>query len=137
MTGFEFSVSNWSGIDISPDGVYLLVTENVTNYIRIFRRTSSAIGNNQPVISVFKMNQNYPNPFNPSTNIEYSIPKSSDVEVSIYNLTGQKLTTLVNKSHTPGNYQITWNGSEYASGVYIYQIRADNFVQSKKMLLIR
>jgi len=84
---------------------------------------------------VFK--QNYPNPFNPSTTIEYSIPKSSNVEISVCNLSGQKLSTLANKHHTPGNYQITWNGSGYASGVYIYQIKAENFVQSKKMLLIR
>jgi len=85
----------------------------------------------------FRLHQNYPNPFNPSTMIEYSIPKSSKIEISIHNLTGQKLKTLVNKSHTPGDYRVTWDGSGYAAGVYIYQINADNFVQSKKMLLIK
>jgi len=85
----------------------------------------------------FILSFNYPNPFNPSTNIEYSIPKSSTVVVSVYNLTGQKITTLVNQNHTPGNYQVTWDGADYASGVYIYQIKADNFIQSKKMLLLK
>jgi len=85
----------------------------------------------------YKLSQNYPNPFNPSTTIEYSIPKSSNVEVSVYNLAGQKLTTLVNKSHTPGNYQLTWDGSEYASAVYFYRIEAGDYVQTRKMLLLR
>lgn len=69
----------------------------------------------------FGLTQNYPNPFNPSTTIKYSIPKSSDVEVTIYNLKGQKVKTLINKNHYPGNYQVTWDGSEYASGVYVYK----------------
>jgi len=99
--------------------------------------TNIGLYNQNHNLKIFRLYNNYPNPFNPSTTIEYSIPKSSNVEVSVYNIAGQKLTTLINKSHTPGNHQVNWDGSEYASGVYIYKINADNFVQSKKMLLIR
>jgi len=91
---------------------------------------------NKDKYTIFQ-SKNYPNPFNPSTTIEYSIPKSSNVEVSVYNLAGQKIATLISKNHILGNYQVSWDGSEYASGVYIYQIKADNFVQSKKMLLLK
>jgi len=92
--------------------------------------------NNKTIVKEIKTT-NYPNPFNPSTAIEYSIPKSSNIEISVFNLMGQRVATLINRSHTPGNYQVTWNGFDYTSGVYIYQIKADNFVQSKKMLLMK
>jgi len=89
------------------------------------------------IISGFDLAQNYPNPFNPSTTISYSIPKTSNVEVAIYNSSGQMLLTLVNTNHAPGDYQVTWDAAEFASGVYLYKIKAGTFVQSKKMLLIR
>ena len=74
---------------------------------------------------------------NQTTTIEYSIPQSSLVELTLYDLAGKKRETLVRKSHSPGYYNFRWDGSNYASGVYIYQIKADNFVQSKKLLLIK
>lgn len=85
----------------------------------------------------FKLAQNHPNPFNPSTTIEYSIPKASEVEVNIYNMVGKKVKTLINKNHSPGNYQMRWDGSNQASGIYIYQIKADDYIHSKKMLLVK
>ena len=85
----------------------------------------------------FTLLQNYPNPFNPITTIEYSIPQKTIVEVAVYNLTGQRIETLVNTNHSPGNFKVIWNGSNQASAVYVYQIKADKFVQSKKVLLIK
>jgi hypothetical protein len=85
----------------------------------------------------FRLQQNYPNPFNPVTTIQYSIPAHAEVEIAVYNTTGQKLETLVSRSHVPGTYQVVWDGSGYASGVYLYQIRADGFIMSRKMLLIK
>lgn len=85
----------------------------------------------------FSLSQNYPNPFNPTTVISYQLPVTSQIDLSLYNLLGQKVATLVSEKQPPGNYQVTWDASEYASGVYIYQIKADNFIQSKKMLLLR
>ncbi len=82
--------------------------------------------------------QNYPNPFNPTTTISYQLPKSSQVDLSIYTLLGQKLATLVNKKQQAGTYKIEWNATGFASGIYIYKISTDQvFSNSKKLLLIK
>ncbi|MBI5403051.1 MAG: T9SS type A sorting domain-containing protein [Ignavibacteriae bacterium] len=81
--------------------------------------------------------QNYPNPFNPVTNIKYQIQKTGLVTLKIYAITGREIKTLVNEVKNPGSYIISFNGSEFASGVYFYRIQADDFVQIKKMILIK
>lgn len=85
----------------------------------------------------FALNQNYPNPFNPSTIIEYSIPHQSDVELKIFNILGQEILTLVDEMKEVGNYKVLLDMAQYPSGVYVYQIRADNFRDVKKLLLIK
>ncbi len=87
--------------------------------------------------SAFVLNQNYPNPFNPSTTIEILIPKSEFVTLIIYNLLGQEVSTLVSEKINSGKYQYTWNAGSLASGVYLYQIQAGNYVETKKMVLVR
>ena len=86
----------------------------------------------------FSLKQNYPNPFNPATAINYLLPISSNVELSIYNMLGQKVKTLVSKKQTPGNYTINWDASGLSSGVYIYLLKSDDkIIASKKMILLR
>jgi hypothetical protein len=85
----------------------------------------------------FELLQNYPNPFNPSTMINYQLPKVNNVELSIYNLLGQKVTTLVSERQHPGQHQVKWNASGFASGIYYYMIKAGEFRQVKKMVLVR
>lgn len=90
----------------------------------------------------FCLSQNYPNPFNPSTVIEYSIPRRSQVEITLYNLLGQKVKTLVDKVEPAGNYSAYWNGTDYsgkpvASGVYLYRLKAGDFVETRKMILLK
>ncbi|MEN8191672.1 MAG: FlgD immunoglobulin-like domain containing protein [Bacteroidota bacterium] len=90
----------------------------------------------------YSLEQNYPNPFNPSTTIKYSIPKSSDVIISIYNMLGEKIATLIDMNQNAGNYNVVWNGQndsgqEVSTGVYIYKINAGEFTQSHKMILLR
>jgi flagellar hook assembly protein FlgD len=90
----------------------------------------------------FHISQNYPNPFNPITRITYSIPKESQVTISIFNLLGQKIVDLVSQNITPGEYSMTWNGTNRSgeavpSGIYIYSIEADEFQSSKKMVMIK
>jgi len=84
----------------------------------------------------FKLD-NYPNPFNPSTTIQFDIAKTSFVNISIYNVLGQKVATVVNEKMNRGIYQKQFNASNFASGIYIYQLRADNTVISKKMLFLK
>jgi len=85
----------------------------------------------------FQLSQNYPNPFNPTTMIRFSIPKSSNVRIVIYNSVGQKVDELINTQKSAGNYFVDWDASNYASGIYIYRMEADNFVQVKKMMLMK
>lgn len=89
------------------------------------------------VPSVVELSQNYPNPFNPSTNIEFGIPKTAQVTLTIYNTLGQRISTLVDSRLTPGSYSIPWDASQYTSGVYFYQLTAGDAVLTKKMLLIK
>ncbi len=86
----------------------------------------------------YSLEQNYPNPFNPSTVIEFSLPEDvSNVKLSIYNALGEKVAELVNTSLTAGKYQYQWNAQNVATGMYIYELRTDNFVSVKKMLLLK
>jgi len=85
----------------------------------------------------FSLEQNYPNPFNPSTTIEYQIPKSGIVKITVYNMLGQKVKTLVNTFKTAGKYQVEFNAVNLPSGIYIYKMQAGNFAEVKKMLLLK
>jgi hypothetical protein len=86
---------------------------------------------------VFELEQNYPNPFNPSTTINYSLPKASDVQLIVYNILGQKVAELVNNKMAAGNHTVKFNAANLASGVYIYRIKAGSFVSIKKMMLLK
>lgn len=85
----------------------------------------------------YSLEQNYPNPFNPSTVIKYSVPQRSMVSLRIYDITGREVQSLVNQEMNAGNYQVTFNASKLASGVYFYSIRSNDFVSTKKMMLIK
>ncbi|MFQ6618835.1 MAG: T9SS type A sorting domain-containing protein, partial [Fidelibacterota bacterium] len=90
----------------------------------------------------YQISQNYPNPFNPETVIKYVLPKNSMVSLSVYNLLGQKIVTLVNKNQVAGSYSVHWDGTDekgvkVSSGIYFYKIRAGDFVAAKKMLLLK
>jgi hypothetical protein len=90
----------------------------------------------------FSLQQNYPNPFNPSTWIEYQIPSTQRVLVAVYDLLGRRVKTLVDGVQALGSYRIQWDGSDdagrqVASGVYLYQLRTANFVQTNKMVLLK
>lgn len=81
--------------------------------------------------------QNYPNPFNPSTAIKYSIPTESFVNVKVYNLIGQEVAELVNQQQQVGNYEISFEANNLPSGIYFYSIKAGNFAETKKMMLVK
>ena len=90
-----------------------------------------------PLPKVFKLNVNYPNPFNPTTMITYSIPKTSLTKLIIYDILGREIVKLVNEVKTPGNYQVQFIATNLSSGVYFYRLVAGDFVDTKKMLLIK
>ncbi len=85
----------------------------------------------------FSLEQNFPNPFNPNTSIKFSLPETGNVKLTIYNLLGQEIATLVNGVKEAGTHTINYNAEELNSGIYIYKLEADSFVQTKKMTLIK
>ncbi|HMS65957.1 MAG TPA: T9SS type A sorting domain-containing protein [Ignavibacteria bacterium] len=89
------------------------------------------------VPSKFDMSQNYPNPFNPSTKINYDLPKDGQVSIALFDLTGRQVASLVNDFKTAGYYTVQFNATNLSSGMYFYRITADNFVSTKKMVLIK
>ena len=86
---------------------------------------------------IFLLSQNYPNPFNSITNIQYQLSAASEVLLTIYNIRGQEVLRLVESDQPAGYHQITWNAANVASGMYFYRLRAGNFVQTRKMILLR
>lgn len=106
-------------------------------------RIATSVGDpGEEIPTTFALQQNYPNPFNPSTTIQYEIAETGQVELSIYNLLGQKIRALVNENQTPGVYRIQWDGKndvgqQMASGVYLLRLIAGDFKQAQKMMLLK
>ncbi|MCI0596575.1 MAG: T9SS type A sorting domain-containing protein, partial [candidate division Zixibacteria bacterium] len=90
----------------------------------------------------FELGQNYPNPFNPTTTIQYALPEPAQVELTIFNTLGQVVRTLMDGHQGAGYHQIVWDGKDEAgrsvsTGIYLYQIKAGDLVETKKMQLIK
>jgi Secretion system C-terminal sorting domain len=105
---------------------------------------SNVIEVNTNIINEFMLNQNYPNPFNPTTKINFSIPRTSNVKLIVYNTLGEKVATLIDGVKNEGSYETSFNGAGLASGIYVYRLEAQyvngqsgSFISSKKMILIK
>ncbi|MDY0082689.1 MAG: T9SS type A sorting domain-containing protein [Ignavibacteriaceae bacterium] len=92
-------------------------------------------GNN--LVTEYDLAQNYPNPFNPSTTIKYQLPKDGIVTLKVYDILGSEVATLVNEQKTAGRYEVSFDASKLASGVYIYKLQSGEYVSSKKMMLLK
>lgn len=85
----------------------------------------------------YKLQQNYPNPFNPSTKISYSLPRAGNVKLVVFDALGREIAILVNKQMNPGSYEVTWDASNYPSGVYFYKLTSGDYTETRKMILIK
>ncbi|MGB5287230.1 MAG: T9SS type A sorting domain-containing protein, partial [Ignavibacteriaceae bacterium] len=124
-------------------------TTQINEYVGLFENTNGGarIFKRETVVSVEKvndltpvdyiLNQNYPNPFNPTTNIKYSIPQASFVQLIVYDILGNEVATLVNEEQTAGIYRADFNGEGLASGLYIAKLTVGNFIQTIKMSLLK
>ncbi len=139
-------------LSITEEGHFLPLPDTVIQVIQIdgnkvyLYQQTSPTDISEPIADIipeeYYLGQNFPNPFNPTTSIEYALPSRSQVTISVYNLLGQKISTIVDEVKSPGAHSAVWDGrdsdgNEVASGIYFYQIRAGDFVESKKMLLLK
>jgi hypothetical protein len=85
----------------------------------------------------YDLRQNYPNPFNPFTTIEFALPKSGHVTLTVFNSLGQRVQTLVSQHLLPGRYRTRWDASNFPNGLYFYRLQAGSFVQIKKMVAVK
>ncbi len=130
VEGHQFTVTIDSG---ATSGTVSLHTISVTYLIN----TPTLIEKDKQMPEQFKLGQNYPNPFNPTTLINYQLPSSSYVTLNVYNVLGQEVKSLVNGEQSVGYHSVSFDGSGLQSGVYFYRIRAGNFSQTKKLMLLK
>ena len=136
-SGFLYASMNIASMDVWD------MTPSNNGPFTVTLDLSATLGIDESTLpDVFALYNNYPNPFNPVTNITYDIPEVSNVTLEIYNVMGQKVRTLVAGSHEPGRYRVLWNatndfGEGLSSGMYIYKIQAGDFVNVKKLILMK
>ncbi len=133
-------VPDWNNLENSPIKILIDNGNDGTIDDSIFvdnqtTGTKEKYNSNKP--DKFQLHQNYPNPFNPTTTISFELPKQSHVILQVYDILGQKAATLINETKPAGSYKEEFDASSLSSGVYIYEIKANDFIQSKKMLLIK
>ena len=139
---FYFTVVNIPGTSLNPELLNVVCSSPSEDSPAVVNTTVASTDRGSILPDEYALFQNYPNPFNPSTQIVFDVPAAEFVTLRVYNLLGQDVETLINKSMAPGRYTIEWNGNdmlnnEVASGVYFYELRGKSFITRKKMLLIR
>ena len=139
---FYFTVVNIPGTSLNPELLNVVCSYPSQDSPATVNTTVASADEGSILPSEYALFQNYPNPFNPSTQITFDVPNSEVVMLRVYNLLGQDVQTLINKSMAPGRYTVEWNGNDMlnndvASGVYFYELRGESFISRKKMLLIR
>jgi hypothetical protein len=149
----------WAFMDVDGDGLpdleepfgftqkFVEIPEGdmvVTVDINLDEQLPTSLASNDNIFEPEKyvLGNNYPNPFNPTTHFQYQIPESKVVTVKIFNLLGKEVKTLVHKKQSAGLYSIEWDGTDslgkdVSSGIYIYSMKAGNFIDFKKMTLVR
>ena len=137
--GINYSFINDSGtgkISAISDFGKTTFNQLPNNIIRLFAKVDETMSN-KILPKEFSLEQNYPNPFNPITTIKYDIVKAQDVKVIVYDILGSEIVTLVNEQQLPGRYEVKWDASNVSSGIYFYQLKTKDYVDTKKMILLR
>jgi photosystem II stability/assembly factor-like uncharacterized protein len=127
VKGISF-INALTGFVCGDSGVVLKTTNGGLSFV-------NPISYNVP--DKFSLHQNYPNPFNPVTKIKFDIAKREVVKLKIFDLLGREISTIVNEQLKPGTYEFEWDGSNYSSGIYFYEIISDKFTETRKMVLIK
>ncbi len=151
-SGLPHDTSFYIGTDISNGGLFAMriypwynyLSSSTSKYVVLYdvriygtTTTATAVKDEKTLPKVFSLSQNYPNPFNPSTSINFSLSKSGMTNLTIYNMLGQKVATIVNSNLGAGEHNVTFNADKLTSGLYIYQLTSGNSIISKKMILLK
>ena len=154
VTANEFALMFLGYLNIIPDNLYLyedstefqvisefvasqqIISPIIEGRIEVIKNPVKVEDKNQ-IKESYRLDQNYPNPFNPATTLSFVIGHQSFVTLKIYNILGEEVATIVNKELPEGNYKYQWDASGLASEVYIYQLKAGNFVNTKKLILMK
>jgi len=136
MMSVEEAVHTFGGWNIDDIQIYAIFDSAGA------QTTAVEENENKTLPAEYVLKQNYPNPFNPVTTISFSLPRTSDVQLEIYNILGRQVTTLINDQLNSGDYTVTWDGRNgygqtVATGVYFYRLKAGEFIDSKKMILLK
>ena len=135
-----------TGLNVLSDGfdltagahtLTLVGSEFNVDYVQFIQEITSSVKKRTALPDGFALGQNYPNPFNPTTNITFSLGKVSNVELSVFNVLGQKVETLVNQRMPAGAYNVTWDAANVTSGLYFYIMKAGNITVTRKMMVIK
>lgn len=125
-----------TNVDLTSIGI--AVAFSIPGSMKELTQGPTGIVNQTSAIAIdFQLNQNYPNPFNPSTNINYSIPTTQYTMLKVYDALGNEVETLVNERQTPGSYSVKFDGGKLSSGIYFYELKTENFSETKKMLFVK
>ena len=114
--------------NVSSGSVYI-------DYIRLVSNVSSA--DNKNLAMQFQLSQNYPNPFNPTTVIHYQIPEAGEIELTVFNMLGEKIGTLLKRYQNAGSYETVFNAEDITSGIYLYRLTVDSYSQIRKMIFLK
>jgi hypothetical protein len=130
-------LKNWIDQRQSTDNGTTFGAYSEIGVARITKIPVSSVKQTGVKAEAFSLSQNYPNPFNPSTTITYTIPTSGDVSLRVYDMLGREVSTLVNGRQAQGSYNVSFNASTLASGVYFYKLQSGSFTETKKMMLVK
>jgi hypothetical protein len=119
-------------LNISSEG-----TQVWTDTVKILVTPTGVFASDNSIPTEFSLSQNYPNPFNPATTIRYALPSSANVKLSVFDLLGREIATLVNEEQSAGWKEVEWNASSLSSGIYFYKLEAGGFAEVKKLMLLK
>jgi len=133
------SIANFATIVSATQSSMPSLIDVPASMARVTNKPDGATGveNDNVIPNEFNLLQNYPNPFNPTTTISFSLANNGFVNLTVFNITGEKVASLVNREYQTGNYTVEFNANDLPSGIYLYRLSAGNFVSTKKMILMK